>query len=319
MNTNSKLRACLTIILTFVMGWMYADSITLPGFKTKDDIADKVISDLTSFAQTTGNFTLEAKAKAGVAITLKFGNISYTPSADGIVRFVQQAGKVYVFENNVYTSTLTPNYIYSEQKANIIRNGSFETVSEQLSSGRWKASDWETWDGGTPTWGGDVGYVNVRENANYRSDGTKSLILHSRSRWLCQQLTDNALEANALYKFSCDYWTSEGGGNGNGKYLLSLGSALVGNDLLEIDAYTTLEGNNSKQSFATVLQAPASLPKEVFLSLYRAESKVDWLDNVKLVKIVPEHIGIEGTSEARYCAGAYAPQNMVLPDRKSVV
>lgn len=314
MNTNSKLRACLTIILTFVMGWMYADSITLPGFKTKDDIADKVISDLTSFAQTTGDFTLEAKAKAGVAITLKFGNISYTPSADGIVRFVQQAGKVYVFENNVYTSTLTPNYIYSEQKANIIRNGSFETVSEQLSSGRWKASDWETWDGGTPTWGGDVGYVNVRENANYRSDGTKSLILHSRSRWLCQQLTDNALEANALYKFSCDYWTSEGGGNGNGKYLLSLGSALVGNDLLEIDAYTTLEGNNSKQSFATVLQAPASLPKEVFLSLYRAESKVDWLDNVKLVKIVPEHIGIEGTSEARYCAGAYAPQNMVLPE-----
>ena len=151
MNTNSKLRACLTIILTFVMGWMYADSITLPGFKTKDDIADKVISDLTSFAQTTGDFTLEAKAKAGVAITLKFGNISYTPSADGIVRFVQQAGKVYVFENNVYTSTLTPNYIYSEQKANIIRNGSFETVSEQLSSGRWKASDWETWDGGTPT------------------------------------------------------------------------------------------------------------------------------------------------------------------------
>jgi hypothetical protein len=83
MNTNSKLRACLTIILTFVMGWMYADSITLPGFKTKDDIADKVISDLTSFAQTTGDFTLEAKAKAGVAITLKFGNISYTPSASG--------------------------------------------------------------------------------------------------------------------------------------------------------------------------------------------------------------------------------------------
>lgn len=98
MNTNSKLRACLTIILTFVMGWMYADSITLPGFKTKDDIADKVISDLTSFAQTTGDFTLEAKAKAGVAITLKFGNISYTPSADGIVRFVQQAGKVYVLK-----------------------------------------------------------------------------------------------------------------------------------------------------------------------------------------------------------------------------
>ena len=94
MNTNSKLRVCLTIILTFVMGCMYADSITLPGFKTKDDIADKAISDLTSFAQTTGDFTLEAKAKAGVAITLKFGNISYTPSADGIVRFVQQVGKV---------------------------------------------------------------------------------------------------------------------------------------------------------------------------------------------------------------------------------
>ncbi len=318
MKTNLKLRLWSTAILSLIWSWIYAASVTLPNFKTTDDLVGKTISNLTGFTQTTGDFTLEAKAKAGVPIKLLFGHISYTPTADGLVRLVQKDGQVYVFENNAYITTLTPEYIYQEQGGNLMRNGSFETVTDQLTSGRWKAADWETWDGGTPTWGGDAGYVNVRENANYCSDGKKSIILHSRSRWLCQQLTDGALEADGVYQLSCDYWTSEGAGNGNGTYKFWLGSSLAGNDLMEIDGYTTLEGKYTKQSFKTLFQAPSSLTPSLFFSFYRAESKVDWLDNVKLVKVIPDQAGLEGTSSAIYTTGAYAPRSMSLPEGASI-
>ena len=52
-----------------------------------------------------------------------------------------------------------------------MKNPSFEIVAEDYGNGRWRPADWETWNGGMPTWGGDVGKTNVRENAAYRSDG----------------------------------------------------------------------------------------------------------------------------------------------------
>ena len=308
---NSQIKFCIATTMAF--GWLNAEGIELPQFDTTAEITGTSVN-LATFASTTSDFTLEATVKKGVPVSLKSGDISYTPTADGTVRFVQKDGMVYVFENNTYVTTITPNYTYKEDDTNIIRNGSFETTSEQLASGRWKASDWETWDGGTPTWGGDVYYVNVRENANYRSDGSKSIILHSKSRWLSQQLTSGSMDAEGMYKFSCDYWTSEGNGNGNATYRLQLGTSLAGNDIMDMEAYTTSEADYSKHSYSTLFQLPSSLSSPVYLSLYRAADKVDWLDNVKLVKVVPSQSGIEGTTKAVYTTGAYAPQDMTLPE-----
>lgn len=313
---NSKIY--LTIFLAMVFGWIHAETLNLPIFNTANLLDGKTVTNFDEFVPTCNDFTLEAKAKAHIAIELKFGQISYMPTEDGIVRFVQKDGNVYVFENNRYVKTITPIYKYVADKNNLLHNGSFENVTEQLASGRWKAQDWETWDGGTPTWGGEVSYVNVRENANYCSDGKKSIILHSRSRWLSQELAEGTLSANGVYLFSCDYWTSEGSGNGKGSYKLLLGSSLAGDDLLRMDAYTTLENDYKKQSFSTIFQVPVSLPSSVFLSLYRAESKVDWLDNVKLVKVSVEEAGLVGTDSAVYTTGAYAPSNMILPENVSV-
>lgn len=314
MNINLTTKTTATILFAMFAGLTQAESVVLPNFNTADKLNGQQIATLGNFVQTTANFTVDAKAKAGVAIELKFGGISYTPKTDGVVRFIQKDGKIYVFENGEYASTLTPNYIYTAQEANIIRNGSFENVGDKLSDGRWKATDWETWNGGTPTWGSDAGFVNVRENANYRSDGSKSIILHSNSRWLSQELTAGSIEPNGVYQLSCDYWTSEGAGNGNGTYQLQLGSSLAGNNLMDMEAYTTIEGNNSKQHYSTIFQVGETIPEQVFLSFYRSNSKVDWLDNVKLQRVDVEQKGIIGSDSVVYVHGAYVPKSMTLPE-----
>lgn len=290
----------------------------LPTMKAADDFNGSEVANLDKFVPTTADYTLEVAGSAGTPIHIGFGNISYTPVADGILRFVQHNGKIYIFENDTYTTTLIPTYNYTETGTNILRNGSFENVDEQLASGRWKATEWETWDGGTPTWGGDVNYVNVRENANYRSDGTKSIILHSRSRYLSQQLTANSVEPGAIYRLSCDYWTSDGNDNGGITYQLLLGSTLAGNDILTAEGYTTLNNDHSQQSFTTIIQMPQSLPDELYFSFYRTESRVDWLDNVQLTKIQPTATGITGVTKAIYATGAYTPENMILPNNVSI-
>lgn len=290
----------------------------LPNFRTADNFNGQTIENFDLFVPTTGDFTLEVEAMAGTTVGIGFSHVSYVPVQSGNIRFVQQDGVIYVFENNAYATTLTPVYNYTEQGSNIIRNGSFETVTDQLATGRWIAADWETWDGGTPTWGGDVYYVNVRENESKRSNGTKSTILHSRSRWLCQQLTAGALEGGGTYRLCCDYWTSDGAGNGNGTYELWLGTSLATNDVLTLDGYTTLEGDYTQQSFSTIFQAPLNLPDELYLSFYRELSKVDWLDNVRLVKIIPDGQGITGVTKAIYRTGAYAPQSMILPEGTTI-
>lgn len=317
MNKHMNRRLGLfAIILMVATSLKVAALDVLPHFQVSDDFGGKPVANLEKFAPVTGDCTIEVEAVAGQTIVIKAAGVSYTPKKNGKVRFVQQSGKIYVFENDVYAETLTPSYQYTVGTTNLLRNGSFETVGTQLSSGRWQATDWETWDGGTPTWGSGTGYVNVRENASYRSDGKKSIVLHYKSHWLTQQMTAGTFEPDGLYQISCDYWTSSGSEpNGGAKYEFWIGSSLANNDILSFDGYTTLEYNTAKQSFNTLFQLPDKLTDDIFFSFYRAASnKVDWLDNVKLVKVTPSAVGITGVTSAEFGRGAYAPANMSFPE-----
>lgn len=314
MNFTFKLWPSLVAIFVMVTSFQAKAQTLLPHFATSDQYGGKKVDDMSNFVPILDDYTLEVMGTKGKSISIAFAQVQYTPTQNVKVRFVQTKGKIYVFEGNAYTSTLTPNYKYIEQAGNLLRNGSFETTGTQLNSGRWQASDWDTWNGGTPTWGANIGDVNVRENANYRSDGSKSIILHTSSRWLCQQMTAGALEPNGLYRISCDYWTSDGWNNGNHKYQIWLGSSMAGSDLMTFDAYTTVNNNTSKQSYVSTFQMPSKSIGNVFLSFYRSESGVDWLDNVKLVKLVPSHKGLTGVTSAIFAYGAYAPADMTFPD-----
>ncbi len=315
-NHRIQYLSLLAISFTMATSINVSAQTTLPYFKTSDNYGGRTVQNMDKFAPTTNDYTIEVVATTGQAISIKSAGVSYTPKTNGKVRFVQQDGKIYVFENNEYTTTLTPIYHYTEGTVNLLRNGSFESVSTELSSGRWQATDWQTWDGGTPTWGSGTGYVNVRENASYRSDGKKSIVLHYKSRWLSQQLTAGTFEANGVYRISCDYWTSSGvEPNGGAKYEFWIGSSLANNDIMSFDGYTTVEYNTAKQSFSTIFQLPDKLSDDIFLSFYRtAINKVDWLDNARLVKVTPSAEGITGASSAIYAIGAYAPAYMSLPD-----
>jgi hypothetical protein len=315
--TMTTVVALIALILNSPFSILHLNAQTVyPNFATLTDFGGAAVANISTFVPNAGDYTLEVQATAGVPVNVAFAGISYTPQNTGAVRFIQQNGSIYVFENGAVAqlTATPPQPQYSVSGSNLIQNPSFENGTLfDGSTDRWIPDSWETWNGGSATWGMDVGSTNVRDNATYRSDGTKSLIMHSSSRYLMQQLPAGALEAGAYYLLTYDYWTSEGTGNGGITYQVMFGSDRCFDDILALRGHTTIETGTAQFSFSSLFQAPATVPSTVWFSLYRNVDKVDWLDNFRLVKIVPAAQGITGTSQATYLAGvAYAPENISL-------
>ncbi len=285
---------------------------SIPYFPLKGDFGGTRLDDLRAFIPNLGEYTLEVQGTQGTEIRIAFAGISYTPAISSTVRFTQKDGKVYVFENGLFKAVLTPNPDYTTGGDNLIRNPGFEEVeTEVLASGRWKPAVWDTWNGGMPTWGSETGKTNVREDAAYRSEGTKSVIMHSETRQLLQELPENALQAGAYYLLTYDYWTSAGYGNGGTTYTIYLKKERHDNEFQMIPGHTTLESGTAQSSFSTLFRVSEEVPETVWFVLQRNEDKVDWLDNFKLCKIEPSERGITGVASAVYLSGtAYAPENL---------
>lgn len=146
----------------------------------------------------------------------------------GLLRVVCSDGTAYIFENGKFKGKSgAVDARYELSKDNIVRNGGFEEVEAVLAESRWQPAAWETWDGGRPTWGGET-QTNAWEDAAYRSEGLKSLIMHSESRYLMQQLPAGALKPHTAYLLTYDYWTSEGTGNGNTTYRILFDPTVAG-------------------------------------------------------------------------------------------
>lgn len=284
----------------------------LPEMPLKASLNGVEVSDMGRFIPGLGDYTLEGKAKVGRTIRIAFSGVEFEPTEDGDVRLVQKDGTVYVFQNGRFKSLSSSHPMYEEGK-NVVKNPSFEIVAEDYGNGRWRPADWETWNGGMPTWGGDVGKTNVRENAAYRSDGVKSIIMHSESRYLMQELAEAVVEPGAYYCLSYDYWTSEGVGNGGSTYRLMFGTERNTGNILDLKGHTTELNGTARCHFVTSFRMPDELPRNLWFSFFRGESKVDWIDNVKLVKIMPDAQGLSGLDNATYVEGqAYAPENLAL-------
>ncbi len=289
----------------------------LPYLPLKDNFGGSEVNDFNNFVPNLGDYTLEVQGVAGTAINIAFSGITYTPATTAAVRFTQKDGKVYIFENGTFKTILIPVPQYTISGDNIIQNPSFEEVkSETFATGRWQPTVWDTWNGGMPTWGAEVGKTNVREDATYRSDGVKSIIMHSDTRQLLQELPANSLVSGNHYLLTYDYWTSSGNGNGGTTYQIHLrdekytdGSHAIQN----ITGHTTIESGTAKSSFSTIFQASPNLPQTIYFAFVRNESKVDWLDNIKMMKLQPQAKGISGGSNVKYLAGkAYAPESLGL-------
>ena len=293
---------------------LYAQN-ELPYMPLKDNFGGSVVN-LSTFVPSPGNFTLDVMGSANTPISINYAGINYTPTTTGKIRFVRNQDQVYVFENGRFKllTAVTPNPQYTVVGSNLIQNGSFETATLfSGSTNRWQASLWETWDGGSSTWGSETGDTSVREDSNYRSQGTKSIIMHSRTRHLMQKLPEGALQSNSYYLLTYNYWTSAGTGNGGTTYKINLGTNRLFTDIKTFTAHTTDETGTTQRSFSLIFQAPANVGSSVWFDFYRELSRVDWLDNIQLVRIVPNNSGITGATSALYLQGAiFAPENLAL-------
>ena len=310
---DMKKTALATGMIVLCGTWQACAQNPIPAMQAKNDFGGELIENISDFVPTSDDYTLEVGCKAENTLNIAFAGITYSPHSDATVRFVQKDGKVYIFENKSLKKIEEPTLEYTVDGENIIRNPSFEDVSEELSEGRWIAAHWDTWTGGTPAWGSETGYTNVRENADYRSDGAKSIIMHSNARALMQNIDQGKLEADSYYLLTYDYWTSEGWGNGDITYSILLGGNALTNDIMQIDGHTTPSEGKAGGSFTAIFRTPQDIPSEVWLTLSRNESKVDWLDNFNMQKIIPPKKGLTGCTDAKYLAGeAYIPENAEL-------
>ena len=288
----------------------------LPYMPLKGDFGGTKVMDTGHFVPNIGDYTLQLSAGAGQTVGIAFGNVEHVMEEGGLLRVACSDGTAYIFENGKFKGKKAVDARYELSKDNIVRNGGFEEVEAVLAESRWQPAAWETWDGGRPTWGGETGKTNVREDAAYRSEGLKSLIMHSESRYLMQQLPAGALKPHTAYLLTYDYWTSEGTGNGNTTYRILFGSDRCGGDLIDLPGHTTPVAGRAKGSFALLIQTPEELPGDIWFSLYRSEAKVDWIDDIRLVEVKPGAEGIKGNvGDVAYLGGyAYAPDDMALPD-----
>lgn len=294
-----------------ICGGIASAETVFPNMTESDSYGAKSV-DISGFIPLNVDYTVEINGTPNEKIVIKAAHVEYTPQAEGHVRFVQKNGTIYVFEGKEFKTTLTPTYHYSVSDINLIPNGSFEDAT--LLDGRtdrWKATGWTPTDwNGEVKWGTGGDQVTVRENASYRSDGQKSIVLHFSNRYLTQKL-QTTFEGTP-YQFSCDYWTSNGNNNGGKNYELLLGSTNRGEDILKIPAYKTVNGDYTKKSCTLTFMIP-EVSGDVYLSLRRNDSGCDWLDNVRLSRIESVDKGLSGAQRATFAMGAYAPVGAVYP------
>lgn len=293
----------------------FALSLTgVPYFEPKGDFGGEKIVNTENFIPLANTFTLELKAEAGHPVHIAYLGLFYTPEQTGDVRFVQEAGIVYVYEGTQYKTAFFTNPKYTADSKNQLQNPSFEDVADQLESGKWRAQIWDALTGEKqPAWSSGAS-TSVRESTDYCSEGDKTLVMHSNARFLTQRLSD-VLKSGARYKLTYDYWTSSGSGNGDATYKLYLGKASCGSDLLKTFAHTTTASGTERHNFEMTFVTPQKSAEEMWFTLHRDISKVDWLDNLKLVELKSYASGITGANNIIYLADkTYAPENVDLGD-----
>jgi hypothetical protein len=295
-------------------------------------VATSVTNPSTFSVDQSNDFTLEVNGTANTLIKISNGATvyEYAPTSTSTVRFVKRGAIVYVYENNVYKTTVNSNVVLSfpairqavddsVNKAgvysplNLIANPGFQKrVAQGTSTTHYKDGIyWNAYNQSKALDWGTGSTAAIRSLAPYYSEGTYSIIMHGTTRYLTQKLGD--LKPNTYYQINYDYWTSSpASSNGGAAYNILLGTTQFGGDLTTLAGHTTSLTETTKKTFSGMFKTPASLSgTDIWLTLYRSVSKVDWIDRVSLLEETTTNAsaGIEGVSgSALYVAGtAYAP------------
>lgn len=294
--------------------------------------------DLSTFLPVTDDYTLEVQGTAGSQISVAGGVYSYTPETSGTVRFSQKNGKVYVYEENVYKTTLTPvaiqaTYpdIYAEvsnstnqtgiyNPTNLIVNPGFETTTgpnlNTEADKRYAAATWTATTGFTSTGVrvnvDNASYVTGREGLAtllWRNDGAG---LDNTTTYFYQSL-GSKLKANTKYKIKFHVLTHNQGRSCN--WRVGVGST-AGGYQYSLNIFKPVSTNFTSQSFEYTFTTPSTVAGETFFTVGNNgdATNANWtiihLDRLTLVEgTVPK--GINGVSSASFAVGAaYAPEGV---------
>lgn len=278
--------------------------------------------DLATFFPTTSDYTLEVQATAGTQISVADGVYTYTPEATGVVRFSQKAGKVHVYEGNVYKTTLTPvwNTTYpviadvtvDSDPNNLLLNSSFETAGTLVGGTNynfgapWVSNVTIAGTGGIRVQTGTTGNVNGTWECVWRGSGN--------SNYFSQQLVAN-IKPNTAYKIIVNQLA---GSNATAVFNVGLGSTAGG---LEYGYMPLVLANGKNGTWSAILRTPENITSPVFFTFKNTltntsssgSDPLTQIDYLALVEGTDPVKGVTGVSSAVVLNGnAYAPENVTI-------
>ncbi len=295
-------------------------------------------ADLATFFPSTGSYTLEVQGTVGVQISVANGVYNYTPTTNGVVRFSQKNGKVYVYEGNVYKTTLTPNAaqatypnVYDDANLsninnaeNLIVNPGFETTTGAnlgTTDQRYAAATWIPTGGHTSYTSGGI-RVNV-DNASYvtgreslatllwRNDGAG---VNNTTTYLYQSL-GTKLKPNTIYKIKFHVLTHNQARSCN--WRVGVGSTSGGYEY-SLNVFNTPNTNFTSRSYEYTFQTPSVVASETFFTIGNngdATSSTWTIIHLDRITLAEGSVtkGITGVTSATFLDGtAYAPANLAV-------
>lgn len=279
--------------------------------------------DLTTFLPSGSNYTLEVQGTVGVEISIAGGVLTYTPTTNGVVRFSQKNGKVYVYEGNVYMTTITPVWsttypVIADATAhtdanNLLQNAGFETSGTLVGGTNYNfGTPWQTnitvaSSGGIRTTQATAGNVNGSWECIWR--GT------ANSNYFSQQLAAT-IKPSTAYKIIINQLA---GANGTALFNVGLGSTQGG---LEYGYVPVLLANAKNGSWSVTLRTPANIPSPLYFTFKNTAANTSnnlsadpltQIDYLALVEGTDPVTGITGVSSATFVDGnAYAPEGVAI-------
>jgi hypothetical protein len=279
--------------------------------------------DLATFLPSGSNYTLEVQGTVGVEISIAGGVLTYTPTVNGTVRFSQKNGKVYVYEGNVYKTTLTPAWsttypVIADATAdtdpnNLLQNSSFETPGSLVGGTNYNfGTPWVT--NATIT---SSGGIRIQNNTTGNVNGTWECVWRgtANSNYFSQQIAAT-IKPNTAYKIIVNQLA---GSNGTALFNVGLGSTAGG---FEYGYIPVLLGTNKNGTSSVTLRTPASITSPVYFTFKNTPANTSnnlsvdpltQIDYLALVEGTDAITGIAGATSATFLDGnAYAPEGVSI-------
>jgi len=283
--------------------------------------------DLSTFLPGQADYTLEVQGSVGTLISVPGGAYTYTPTINGVVRFTQKAGKVYVYEGNVYMTTLTPiqattypaitDADAATNANNMLQNASFETLGALVTGTAATTTAKHAF--GTP-W---VSNYVINATTNSIRVGMSTLAVNgsyvcvwrgsANANYFAQPLS-TPIKPNTSYKIIV---RQVAGSNAYANFNVGLGSTADG---MEFGSTALTLGNTKDGTWSTQLRTPLNVTGTPYFTFKNTAvntsssgtDPITQMDYIALVEGV-DVPGILGVTSASFLTGtAYAPENVAV-------